>query len=364
MDYIYIINGVTFVFKNCISCFEQMLSLSHPEDRNIYLNYDSTYIKYLVKILQFEEKEIAVYYSTAINDMMMMDMKQYLKIMFDISIILKKIEKELVIDPEDFSSGPEIDEKYIYVRDNVFIFIDDELTIDTMYIDSSNMEKICLPSKINNMIIINYNEDLFYTNSTNKITIKGYKISLKNLPNTKELIINYTYMVNASLDDLPIDLEILRINSYGFNCSINCLSNKVKELYINSNSFNLPLDGITNGLKILKIDSPSFDKTLNDLPDSIEEIYINNVKRPLNKLPSNLKKLTLDEFNKPLKIPFPNGLQELSLPSFNHKINIGILPKSLTKLILPYNFPKENIDKMYFIDKKYKLLNIHSDGYY
>ena len=132
--------------------------------------------------------------------------------------------------------------------------------------------------------------------------------SLENLPQNLEFLIissdsnrNYceTHLF-CTLDNLPLSLKELHIELYDFNIPLEMLPEGLEVLKICSQTFNQTLDNLPKNLKWLEIwnaynygSSIDFDQPLLNLPQSIEDLFIQKPKGSYDNIKSYLPNIDI-----------------------------------------------------------------------
>ncbi len=185
--------------------------------------------------------------------------------------------------------------------------------------------------------------------------ISDYNIN--NIPKHVEHILLGNNFI-SKLDNLPNNIKkITFLDKCEYNYSLDNLPDSINYIKFGfQTNYNLPLDNLPNNLKHLSLPS-NYNHYLNKLPDSIEELILNeNYNLPINKYPKNLKKIYFgNKYNHEL-INFPNRIEYLRLgQDYNYSFNI--IPFTVKELILNCN-KKENILSLLsfgYFNKYYKI---------
>jgi hypothetical protein len=157
-----------------------------------------------------------------------------------------------------------------------------------------------------------------------------------NIENIRSLT-NVDEMIYPYLDKL-VNLKSISFLD-GFNVTINLSKMNALEDIIFGSNFNqiLSKDNLPVNLKKLKL-GLNFIRKIDSLPDSIEELKLDDRYNSMIILPSNLLSLTIgDSFNQDIELN-----NKLEYVSFGYHYNKSLtLPESLKKLLLPGKFNQD-----------------------
>jgi hypothetical protein len=212
-------------------------------------------------------------------------------------------------------------------------------------------------------------------------SISRYKFTHRHI----KIISLYTILslqyYNYEIDDLPNSLIKLYLPRY-FSYPVNNLPKSLKKLVIGDfnghDSFNHPVDNLPSGLEILEL-GDKFNQPIDNLPNTLIQLRLEGYfNKPIDNLPCSLKILILgSSFNQSLEnLPnclekiiigkkygtsynypinnLPESLIYLSIYTYDTKIVINSLPKSIQELNLECDF-----DIKCEIQKNIKKINIY-----
>jgi hypothetical protein len=254
----------------------------------------------------------------------------------------------------DFHELNDIDKLLLYKKNNNLLLYDlninyyDYILLNNEYLDkltSIQFKKINFKCCTNKMDLLksSKNKELF----SGKLVKENVCSNLLKFPKGINTI-DYSCLIRYEIfeNDIPYGVKKVILSDY-FNDELRYIPDTVIDLTI-GNSFNKPIQKgvLNNNLKSLSIGNPeilrnqSYNHVLqkNVLPNNLINLYIGigfSTSLNVGVLPKTLKKLILAKYHYPLHYGvIPENVEYLSLSSFNYRLNIGDLPSKIKYLYL------------------------------